>query len=146
MKKILILILITVAVTGCASKVKPWIVSQPPDTFQPVPGSFLAGAAEVDITPSPGFPVFGFSTEGTKYALGHWTRLKARIIVFQDSKGKRLAMVQIDWGAVSELLRREVAKRAKGREGGNYWLQTHTFFLSPPDLPLHFFALFAPSR
>jgi neutral ceramidase len=112
MKKILILILITVAVTGCASKMKPWIVSQPPDTFQPVPGSFLAGAAEVDITPSPGFPIFGFSTEGTKYALGHWTRLKARIIVFQDSKGKRLTLVQIDWGAVSELLRREVAKRA----------------------------------
>lgn len=112
MRKFFIFIFITAVVSGCSSIEKPWVVTQPPDTFQPVPGSFLAGTAEVDITPSPGFPVFGFSTEGTKYALGHWTRLKARIIVFQDSKGKRLAMVQIDWGAVSELLRREVAKRA----------------------------------
>ncbi|MDQ1351092.1 MAG: neutral ceramidase [Acidobacteriota bacterium] len=112
MKKYLIFILIIVVVTGCASKAKPWIVTQPSDTYQPVPGSFLAGAAEVDITPSPGFPVFGFSTEGVKHALGYWTRLKARIIIFQDSKGKRLALVQTDWGAVSELLRREVAKRA----------------------------------
>ncbi|MCX6580973.1 MAG: neutral/alkaline non-lysosomal ceramidase N-terminal domain-containing protein [Candidatus Aminicenantes bacterium] len=112
MRIFLVCILIAMVVTGCTSGGKPWVVTQPPDTYQPIPQGFLAGTAEVDITPSPGFPVFGFSMEGTKYALGYWTRLKARVIVFQDSKGKRLAMVQIDWGAVSELLRREVAKRS----------------------------------
>lgn len=111
MRIFLICIIIVVTFTGCTSGGKPWVVTQPPDTYQPVPHGFMAGAAEVDITPAPGFPVFGFSMEGTKYALGYWTRLKARIIVFQDSNGKRLAMVQIDWGAVSELLRREVAAR-----------------------------------
>ena len=112
MRKFFIFLLIAMVVTGCTSGGKPWVVTQPPDTYQPIPGGFLAGTAEVDITPSPGFPLFGFSTEATKYALGQWTRLKARIVVFQDSKGKRLALVQTDWGAVSELLRREVAKRA----------------------------------
>ncbi|MCU0289906.1 MAG: neutral/alkaline non-lysosomal ceramidase N-terminal domain-containing protein, partial [Acidobacteria bacterium] len=112
MKLLLIGILITVVFTGCTSGGKPWVVTQPPGSYQPVPGVFMAGAAEIDITPAPGFPVFGFSTEGTKRALGFWTRLKARSIVFQDSNGKRLAMVQIDWGAVSELLRREIAVRA----------------------------------
>jgi neutral ceramidase len=88
------------------------VVEHPGSTWVPEPGSeFRAGAAEVDITPPPGLPLFGHSWEAEPYAKGYWTRLKARAIVFEDRRGKRAALVQLDWGAVSMLLHREVAKR-----------------------------------
>jgi len=75
-----------------------------------------AGAGEVDITPPPGLSLFGYSREAASKAVGYWTRLKSRAIVFEyfDShrkKTRRLALVQLDLGAVSGLLHRQVAQR-----------------------------------
>ncbi len=86
-------------------------VRQPVITLQRGTNDFLAGAAEVDITPPPGLPLFGFAIGSTGNAKGYWTRLKARVIVFQNGRGERTALVQLDLGAVSGLLHRETAKR-----------------------------------
>lgn len=79
-------------------------------------GEFLAGAAETDITPPPGLPVFGFSIMGEGKTKGYWTRLKSRVIVFQyknknSAPSKRFALVQLDWGAVSGLVYWKVAEK-----------------------------------
>ena len=93
-------------------------VVQPGVVPQPSPDVFQAGVSEVDITPPPGLPLFGYSWDAAKHAKGYWTRLKARAIVFEVGQekqekrlGKRLALVQVDLGAVSGLLHHEVAKR-----------------------------------
>lgn len=86
-------------------------IEQPEIARQSGTNELLAGAAEVDITPPPGLPLFGFSVEASGNAKGYWTRLKARTIVFQDEQGERVALVQLDLGAVSALLHREVARR-----------------------------------
>ncbi len=104
-------LVLLVIFTSCSSG-PVIVVEHPGSTWVPKPGSeFRAGAAEVDITPPPGLPLFGHSWEAEPYAKGYWTRLKARVIVFEDRSGKRAALVQMDWGAVSMLLHREVAKR-----------------------------------
>jgi len=67
-----------------------------------------AAATEVDITPPPGLPLYGHSSNG-ETAEGYWLRLYARIIVLEDGHGQRLAMVQLDLGASSALLHRRLA-------------------------------------
>jgi neutral ceramidase len=89
-------------------------VTPPPVEPLPAPAQFLAGAGEADITPPPGLPLFGYSAPAESHAKGYWTRLKSRAIVFeyrQENKGKRFALVQLDWGAVSGLLYWKVAER-----------------------------------
>lgn len=97
---------------GWACTIGPKLVynvkPQPP--APPVSGGLLAGAAEVDITPPPGLSPFGYSVSARRIS-GYWLRLKGRVIVLQDAKGQRLALVQVDLGAVSDLLRLETARR-----------------------------------
>jgi neutral ceramidase len=82
-------------VSGCAE-----ISGSLPDTPEPAPtGSFLVGAANVDITPVPGYPMGGHSKAG-KFSRGHWLRLRARAIVMEDASGRRLALVSADLWAV----------------------------------------------
>jgi neutral ceramidase len=98
--------------TSCAGT--SVVVQPPPPTGFEAGTGFLAGAAETDITPPPGLPVFGFSVMGEGKIKGYWTRLKSRAIVFQYKKGntgKRFALVQIDWGAVSGLVYWKVAEK-----------------------------------
>ncbi len=102
------MILVSIILSGCSSGPKI-VIRQPGSTYHAVEtGKFRAGAAEVDITPPPGLPLWGFPLV-TPYSEGYWTRLKARIIVFEDGRGHRVAQVQLDWGAVSSLLHRKVA-------------------------------------
>ena len=61
-------------------------------------GQVLAGAAEVDITPPPGWPMGGHSIEGQD-ARGMWTRLWARSVVLVGPQGQSLALCITDlWG------------------------------------------------
>jgi len=103
---LLVLLLLGACVSGRVIDVE-----QPRITPQTGTNQFLAGAAEINITPPPGLPLFGFSVEAAGFARGYWTRLKARAIVFQNETGERMALVQLDMGAVSGLLHRETAKR-----------------------------------
>jgi neutral ceramidase len=79
----------------------------------PPPVSELrAGAATLDLTPPPGAPLWGYAlTSAAPYAQGYRTRLKVHAIVLQSPAGGRLAIVQVDLGAVSRLLHVSVAER-----------------------------------
>lgn len=118
--------------TSCTG---PSVVVAPPNPGSvPDKGDFLAGAAETDITPPPGLPVFGFSVMGESHTKGYWTRLKSRAIVFQyknrpGAASKRFAIIQLDWGAVSALVYWKVAEKiAKfGFQPGDFLISaTHT--------------------
>jgi neutral ceramidase len=84
---------------------------------------WLAGAAEIDITPPPGYPTAGHSFEGS-VALGVWTRLRAQAIYVEDARGVPLVLVVGDlWGIepglvdrVASLLGEHPGLRHVGRE------------------------------
>lgn len=89
-------------------------VPQPSD--QPDVSVLHAGAAEVDLTPPPGAPLFGYAIgSAADEAVGYRTRLKVRTIVLQGRQGGRVALVQADLGAISWLLHRKVAERVAAR-------------------------------
>lgn len=112
-----------IALAGCLGRGDPVRVEQPTPscTVQPCPAPsderLWAGAAEVDITPPPGYPSYGSSTNGAGAMKGYWLRLKARVIVLQRG-ASRLALVQLDLGAASSLLSRTVAARLADRGFG----------------------------
>jgi hypothetical protein len=79
---------------GCGGK--RFVVSQPASPYTPAPtGAFRAGVASVDVTPHPGPPMFGHSTEGAGRAVGYQMRLRARALAFEDEQGERAVLVQI---------------------------------------------------
>jgi len=100
-----IVYLITV---GCGAQTL-YLVKQPQSTAIAPQGAFRAGAARVDITPPLGYPLFGYSLDGAESASGYRTRLHARAIVLEDAIGSRVALVQVELGAVSALLHRKTA-------------------------------------
>jgi neutral ceramidase len=67
-----------------------------------------AGAARVDLTPTPGIPMGGFSIAG-KVSRGFWTRLYARAL-YLEAGGTALALVQTDLMIVPEGLSDRVAE------------------------------------
>jgi neutral ceramidase len=69
----------------------------------------MAGAARIDTTPPPGYPNGG-DGPAAGVARGYWTRLHARAFFFQDSDGRRLAMVSCDLFALPEGLHAKVAQ------------------------------------
>lgn len=93
---------------GCA--LTPKVVIQPPLAEVPATGRMRAGVAETDITPPPDLPLFGHS-QMARVSHGYWTRLRCRSFVLEDPGGRRLALIQLDLGAASGLLHRELAKR-----------------------------------
>ena len=104
---------------GCAT-----ISGSIPDPAPPFPsGRFLAGAARVDITPHPGYPMGGHSIAG-KVARGYWTRLYCRTIYLEAVDGRGLALVSCDlWSMpaglgdrVAEILSSSEETRHLGRE------------------------------
>jgi neutral ceramidase len=86
-------------------------------------GYFSAGAAQEDITPTPGFPMGGHSIAG-KISRGYWTRLFARAIYLEDAAGQPLVLVSCDlWSVpaglgdrVAELIAEKQELRHIGRE------------------------------
>lgn len=95
----------------------------PAPTSRPASGRLLAGAAETDITPPPGYPMAGHSREG-RIGLGVWTRLRAKAVYLEDPDGQPLALVAVDlWGipagladAVASRLARSSSTAHIGRE------------------------------
>jgi neutral ceramidase len=75
---------------------------------------FSAGAAEVDITPSPGFPTGGHGPSGA-LAKGYWIRLRARAFFFEDTSGRAAALVAADLFAIGGGLQARVAQLVNQR-------------------------------
>ena len=84
-------------------------VESPRAARQPSDLGVRAAFREVDITPEPGPPLYGWSSDGHAYSTGYWLRLKARVLAL-EANGERLAMVQLDLGAASTLMHRRIAK------------------------------------
>jgi neutral ceramidase len=96
---------------GCSShriRVPQYTLAPPPPT--PSPSQFIAGAAKVDITPPPGFPLAGHSISAG-VARGYWTKLYARAFYFRDTDGRVLALVSCELYGVPAGLRSEVLRR-----------------------------------
>ncbi|HVU03462.1 MAG TPA: neutral/alkaline non-lysosomal ceramidase N-terminal domain-containing protein [Polyangiaceae bacterium] len=73
-------------------------------------GTLRAAVSEVDLTPPPGAPLFGYALlSASTAARGYRTRLKARVVVLEGPRGGRFALVQADLGAPSRLLHQLVA-------------------------------------
>jgi neutral ceramidase len=75
---------------------------------------FSAGAAEVDITPAPGFPTGGHGPSGS-LAKGYWIRLRARAFFFEDTSGRAVALVAADLFAIGGGLQARVAQLVNER-------------------------------
>lgn len=87
-----LLIIFCAAVSaGCAT-----VEGIVPAEMAPTPsGTIQGGVAKLDITPLPGYPLGGHSTEA-RVSRGYWLRLKARAIYLEDANGSRLVLVAAD--------------------------------------------------
>ena len=114
-----VVLLITLWLAGCT----PLTGYLPPPVEHAGSGRLLAGAARLDITPLPGFPMGGHSFAG-KVARGFWTRLFARAVYLEAPGGAALVLVSCDlWSVpgglgdrVAELLAKQPALAHLGRE------------------------------
>lgn len=71
--------------------------------------TLMAGVAEVDITPPPGIPKFGYASWATE-GDGFRTRLKARAFYIKPKTGEPIAIAQVDLGSGSEILHHRIAE------------------------------------
>jgi len=72
-------------------------------------GAFHAGAAKIEITPTPGYSTAGHSIAAMD-SRGYWTRLYTRAIYVEDAEGNALALVSCDLWAISAGLADHVAQ------------------------------------
>lgn len=83
-----------------------------PDRRLPEVDGLLAGAAEVDITPPPGMPKAGYSSNAQD-GIGFRTRLRARVLHLRAGTSS-LALVQCDLLGGSAIVQHLVAKAVAG--------------------------------
>ncbi|NIR49415.1 hypothetical protein GWO43_12985 [candidate division KSB1 bacterium] len=95
--------------SSCNNSAEIEIELRPPKKFIDHKGTFMAGAAKVDITPPPGYPMGGFAVAG-KFSRGWWTRLYAKAIYLQDIDGNRIALVSCDLQSMPAGLADKVAQ------------------------------------
>lgn len=108
--RVVVVVGVAVLLSACLGNGKLiWVRNKP---AEPAPNveRLRAGVAEVDLTPPPGLPTYGFSSDGAAHTEGYWLRLHGRVIVL-ESGTTRLAMMQLDLGAASALLHRKIAQR-----------------------------------
>ncbi|HMR79391.1 MAG TPA: neutral/alkaline non-lysosomal ceramidase N-terminal domain-containing protein, partial [Polyangiaceae bacterium] len=103
-----------VAFVGCANS--NIVVTQPCVEEVRAPKTLRAGVAKSDITPPAGVPIFGYSLGAKPRSQGYRGRLFARAFVlestaFASKKGERIALVQVDLGAPSALVKAKVVAR-----------------------------------
>ena len=79
----------------------------------PANGPCRCGAAEVDITPEPGFAMAGHSVAGT-VSRGVQGHLFARALYHEDVQGRRAALCIVDLMSASRYLQEAVALRNAG--------------------------------
>ena len=85
-------------------------------SFMCLPGiaQITAGVAQIDITPEPGGPMYGYSARGTNVSKGVHDNLYARALVLNDGSTK-LVIVTVDIGAIrkenSERIKRMIQER-----------------------------------
>lgn len=98
------------ASAGCllANGPRETVVQPARAAVSPDPRGLVGGVEEVDLTPPPGLPTYGYSSNGASSAVGYWLRIKGRIIVLQKG-AQRIAMIQADLGASSGLVHRMLA-------------------------------------
>lgn len=107
-----VVVLVVCTLSSCLAKGPLVWVRNTPAEPAPHVDRVRAGATEVDITPPPGLPTYGFSSAGAPYSEGYWLRLRGRIIVL-ESGTTRIAMMQLDLGAASPMLHRKIAERTQ---------------------------------
>lgn len=115
---------------GCVS-LKPAVITigRPAPLAAQDVSETLAGAAKVDITPPPGFPLGGHSLNGG-IARGVRTRLYARALYLKPKTGRPIVMVQADLLSGSRILHHRVAEliapKTDIEAGGLVIAATHT--------------------
>jgi len=115
-----------VAGLGACARVKGELPVPVPKVAEEGVGAWLAGAAEIDITPPPGYAMAGHSFEGA-VGLGVWTRLRAQAIYVEDARGVPLVLVVGDlWGIEPGLVDR-VAERLREHPGMQHVGREHLF-------------------
>jgi neutral ceramidase len=82
-----------VATLGCASPI--WGVIEKRADLGGENCEFRVGAAKVDLTPTPGIPMGGFSI-ASKASRGVWDRMNARAIYIEDTACEALVLVSTD--------------------------------------------------
>ena len=101
--------------TGCATIKGRLPAPVPPQAT----GAFQAGAARVDITPVPGFPMGGHSVGG-QIARGVWNPLAARAIYLEDPQGHSLVLVACDLWSLPAGLADRVAELVAADPAGSH--------------------------
>ena len=104
------------AAPGCATIEGELPVPRPRAPSEASTTGWLAGAAEIDLTPPPGYAMGGHSVEGA-VALGVWTRLRAQAIYLEDARGVPLVLVACDLWAVEAGLVDRIAERLREHPG-----------------------------
>jgi neutral ceramidase len=98
------------SIAGC---VPGEVIDLPEPLSKPTPagtGTLQAGFARVDITPPPGFGLFGYGPEGKK-TVGYRNRLYIRALVLEGKNGEVIAFAVADLGVISTILHRLVAQK-----------------------------------
>ena len=100
-----------------------------PNTRSKASNEFIAGAAEIDITPHPGYPMGGFGGDA-QIGTGIWTPLKARALYLKDSEGNPLVMVSCDLWSVPAGLTYRVIELLNQSPEKKYHIGTGQILLS----------------
>ncbi|UCF19028.1 MAG: neutral/alkaline non-lysosomal ceramidase N-terminal domain-containing protein [Gemmatimonadota bacterium] len=112
-----LLALVALAVGACSAP----RVTIPTPRSVPAPadsGTLRAGFGRKDITPPPGYGLFGYGPEA-KPAAGYRNRLYVRSLVLQDANGELVAFAVADLDLISTLLHRKVAERVSAATGSH---------------------------
>jgi neutral ceramidase len=118
-------LLLGLGLLGCANKMPAGHAGLP--AREATAGGFRAGAARIDVTPPPGVSMFGHGP-GAGVAFGYWTRLLCRAFYLEPDGAPKdaFALVSCDLPAISTLLHRSVAGRARIPAARLVMTATHT--------------------
>jgi neutral ceramidase len=108
MRRLVLFLLASLPALAACKPPKAFELRGPKSESATAAGTFRAGFGRVDITPPPGFGLFGYGPEG-KRARGYRTRLYARAMVLENAAGQAVAVAVADLDVISTLLQRRVA-------------------------------------
>src|ERR1043165_3705156 len=100
MKKYFPVVLFFMMVVYCSCSKKITITTPDPAPYPPAPVQLVAGIAQTDLTPPPGYPMSGYSLDG-KISHGYWVRPKATALYLRDKTGAPFVFVTTDLWAIT---------------------------------------------